>query len=75
MDSVEAIRIGEECAEARLGAEINRPAPVFGARKIGRIGMVEDPPAEGDKAPVFLRRDRWHVHDGPNAASTVLLLQ
>ena len=63
MDSVENIRVGEERAEARLGAEINRPSSIFGAGEISRVGVAEDPSAESDEAPIFLRWDRWHAHD------------
>lgn len=54
MDFVENVRVCQERAEARLGAEMNRPAAVLGAREIGRVGVAEDPTAEGDKARMFL---------------------
>jgi hypothetical protein len=50
MDFIENIRVGEECAETRFGAEIDGPAAVLSAREISGIGIAEDPPAEGDKA-------------------------
>jgi hypothetical protein len=54
MDSVEDIGIGEERAQAGLGAEIDRPASIPGAGEVGRVRVTEDPPAEGDEAGVFL---------------------
>ena len=54
MGFIEDIRVGEERAETGLGAEIDRPAAIFEARKIGGIGVAKYPPAEGDKARKFL---------------------
>lgn len=54
MDFVENIRVCEKGAKAGVGAKIDYPAPIFDARKIGRIGVAEDPSAEGDEARVFL---------------------
>lgn len=54
MDFVENVRISEERAETRFGAEIDRPATVLRAWKIGRIGIAEDPATEGDEARMFL---------------------
>ena len=59
MNLIKYIRVGEERAAAGIGAKIDRPAPIFDARKIGRIGISEDPSAEGDEAGmvfVFSRR-------------------
>src|SRR5215208_1597751 len=54
MNFVEDIGVGEERAETGYGAEQNRPPAVLGAGIILRIGITEDPPAEGDKWFVFL---------------------
>lgn len=56
MNFVENIRISKECAETGFGAEVDRSAVILGARKIGGIGIAEDPPAEGDEAWIFLER-------------------
>ncbi len=63
MGFIEGIRVGAECVEAGLGAEIDRPAAIFEAWKIGWVGVVEDPPAEGDEAWAFSRFERigWHM--------------
>jgi len=49
MDFVENIRVGQERAEAGLGAEVDRPAAIFSTRKILRVGIAEDPSAERDE--------------------------
>jgi hypothetical protein len=49
MDFVENIRVSEERTEAGLGAEVEGPAAVWSARKIGWIGVTKDAPAEGDE--------------------------
>jgi len=49
MDFVEDIRVGQECAKTGFGAEVDRPSAVFGAGKILRVGITEDPPAERDE--------------------------
>lgn len=53
MDFVENIRVGQESAETGLGAEVDRAAAVFDARKVRRIGVAKDAPAEGDKRRAF----------------------
>jgi hypothetical protein len=58
MDFIEDIRVGEECAEAGLRAEVDGPAAVLGAREIGWISVAKNPPAEGDEVWVFLARIR-----------------
>jgi len=50
MRRVKSFWIGHKCTKARLGAEVNRPAAIFGARKILRVGVVENPPAESREA-------------------------
>ena len=54
MDFIEDVGIGKECAETGLCAEIDRPAAVLGARKIGRVGVAEDPATERDEAWMLL---------------------
>lgn len=54
MDLVKDIRVCEERAETGLRAEIDGPAMVFDARKIGGVGVLEDPPAERDEAWMLL---------------------
>ena len=58
MDFVENVRISEECAETGFGAEVDRSAAIFGARKIGGIGIAENPAAECDKARISFGRTR-----------------
>jgi len=50
MDFVKNIRVGKEGIEAELGAKVDRPTAIFGARKILRVGIVEDAPAERDES-------------------------
>ena len=49
MCNIEPLWIGLERAEARFGAEVDHPPAIFSPRKIPWIGMMEDPPAEGDE--------------------------
>jgi hypothetical protein len=49
MDFVEDVRVGEECTETGLCAEIDRSATVLGARKISWIGIPEFSPTERDE--------------------------
>jgi hypothetical protein len=58
MDFIEHLRVREKRAETGLGTEIDRPAAVFHAWKIGRIGIPKDPPTERDKARMLLARGR-----------------
>lgn len=62
MDFVENVWVGEKGAAAGLGAQIDRPAAVLDARKIGRIGVAKDPTTKGDKTRMFLlfRGRCWH---------------
>ena len=62
MDSIKDIWVGEERAETGFGAEIDRPAAIFDAREIGRIGITEDPSAEGDEAGMFFLLTRRLLH-------------
>lgn len=63
MDFIEDSRVGQEGAQAGVGAELYRPTAVFGARIILRIGVTEDSSAQGDKLFVFfvLRNRFGHV--------------
>lgn len=54
MNFVEHVRVRQKRAKARFGAEVNRSAAVLDAREISRIGIPEDPSAEGDEAGMFL---------------------
>jgi hypothetical protein len=54
MDFVENIRVSHERAEAGFGAEQDWPSAIFGAGKIRRIGVAEDPSAKRDKTIAFL---------------------
>lgn len=54
MSFIEEIRVGAEGVEAGLGAEVDRPAAIFEARKVSRVGIPEDAPAEGDETRRFL---------------------
>lgn len=54
MDFIKDIRVCAECAETGLCTEIDGPATVLDARKIGGVGVLEDPSAERDKAWLFL---------------------
>ena len=54
MDLIEDIWVSEERAQARLSAEIDRPAAIFDAWEIRRIGITEDAPTERDEARMFL---------------------
>ena len=54
MDFIEDVGIGKECAKAGLCAEIDRPAAVLDARKIGRVGVAEDPAAKRHEAWMLL---------------------
>lgn len=50
MDFIEEVWIRQEGAPAGIGAEQDRAAAIFDPRKIGRIGVSENPPAKGDEA-------------------------
>ena len=54
MNFIEDIRLGQEGAQAGIGTEQYRPAAVCGARIILRIGVTEDPSAQGNELLVFL---------------------
>ena len=61
MRPVEPLRIGLECAETGVGAEVDRPSAELGAGEIARVGVVEDPPA---------KRDKVHGSDGEQPGLT-----
>ena len=50
MDFIKDFRVSKERAEARLGAQIDRPAAILGSRIVGGVGVAENPSAEGDEA-------------------------
>ena len=54
MDTIENLRVREKGTETGLGAKVDRPAAVFDAREISRIGVAEDPSAKGNKTRLFL---------------------
>jgi hypothetical protein len=56
VDFIKHIRVRQERAEAGFGAEIDRPAALLHAGKIGRVGIAEDPSTEGDEARKFFAR-------------------
>ena len=59
MDFVENIWVSQERAGAGLGAEVDHPAAVVGAREVRRVGIVKDPSAKGHKVGMrFLFRGR-----------------
>ena len=62
MDLVENIRVVEERAEAGFGAEIDRPAAVFDSRKVCRVGVSEDAPAQGYEAWMSVRLEGFKRH-------------
>ena len=50
MNLIKHVGVSEERVATGIGAKINRPAAVYDAREIGRIGLTEDPSAECDEA-------------------------
>ncbi len=51
MDFIEDFRVGKECTQAGVGAEVDNSASIFDAREILRVCIAEDPPAERDESP------------------------
>lgn len=49
MDFIEQVRVSKEGAETAVGTEIDFSSPILCVRKIGRVGIAEDAPAQGDK--------------------------
>jgi len=49
MNFVEYIWIGQKCTETGFGAEINYPSAIFGMGKVSRVGVTENPSAEGNE--------------------------
>ena len=62
MDFIEDIRICEERAATGFGAEIDRPAAIFEARKIRGIGIPELSPTQRHEAREFLLLVRIERH-------------
>ena len=54
MHLIKDVRIRQERAETGFRAQIDRPAAIFDARKIGGIRVVEFSTTQGDEARVFL---------------------
>lgn len=54
MDFIEHIRVGKERSQAGLGAKQDRPSSIRYTWIVLRIGVAEDPPAEGDELFTFL---------------------
>ena len=42
MRLVEDLRVGEECAQAGLGAEEESPSAILGAGEVGGVGVAEE---------------------------------
>lgn len=85
MDFIENVWVSEERAEAGFGAEIDRPAAILDARKIGWICIAEFSAAQGDEARrllLFWRRFR-HLNnqafdaagDGGSSTCKIIALQ
>jgi hypothetical protein len=49
MRGIKSFGIGLKRAEARIGAKVDCPPAIFGARKILRIGIVKDSSAKSDE--------------------------
>ena len=62
MDFIKNIRVGQEGAEAGFGAEIDGPAAILGAWKIGRVRVAEFSPTQSDEAWIFLLFERLRFH-------------
>ncbi len=62
MGFVKSIRVGDECLETGLGAEIDRPAAMSDPWKIRWVGVAEDPSAESDEARTLLFFGRIGQH-------------
>ena len=62
MDLIKDVWIRQERAQAGFRAEIDRPAAIFEPRKIGRIGVAEFSPTEGNETRVFLWFRRLFRH-------------
>ena len=71
MSFIEDIRVREERLAAGLGAEIDRAAAVFDARKICRVSIAEFSSAEGHEARELLSTREIEQH--PVIASVPLL--
>jgi len=63
MRGVKPFGIGLKRAETRIGAEINRPPAIFGARKILRIGIVKESSAKGDEVRRANLNEFGSIHD------------
>jgi len=62
MDFIKNIWVGQEGAEAGFGAEIDGPAAILGAWKIGGVRVAEFSPTQSNEARIFLRLERIRSH-------------
>jgi len=62
MDFIEHVRVSQERAETGFCAEIDRPAAILDAGKIGRIRVAEFSPTQSDEAWIFLLFERLRFH-------------
>ena len=62
MDFIEDFRVSQECAQTGFRAEIDRPATILEARKIGWIRVAELSSTQGDETRIFLLFRRWFRH-------------
>ena len=65
MNFIEEIGISQERVETSFGAEVDRPAAILEARKIGRVRVAEFSATQGDEARVllFLQQLVRHLND------------
>jgi hypothetical protein len=63
MDFIEHMRVGKERAAAGFGAEQDRPPAISRAWIICRVGIAEDPSAEGNEAILLLLRVKTNGHN------------
>lgn len=62
MDFVKDIRVSEKGAETGFRAEVNRPASIFDPRKISRVCILKDAPAEADELTRLLLPENFLRH-------------
>ena len=63
---IENIRVGQQRAETRLRAEIDRPSAILGAGKVGGISVAKNPTAQGHKLVLLLllpENNCWHIEE------------
>ena len=71
MRFIEKVGVGHERAETGFGAEVDRPAAILKARKIGRVRVAKFSATQGDEARIllFLQRLFRHLNDQTNPAA------